>query len=120
MSDAHSGLTLVTTTKRPRGRPRKPTQIAAAKVARENRMRLTRQKIALGLVPRVTLGSKPRYDLAEVQVLLGISLGTVRKRINDGHLTAQRDGTRVFITNEEIVRYCASEQREKDPQAAAS
>lgn len=97
--------------KRPRGRPPKtPSQQAAAQVARVNRMQISREQIARGLAPQVVLGTKPRYDLAETQILLGISLYTVKRRIAAGELIAVRDGDRVFVTDEEIRRYARTQR----------
>jgi len=99
--------------KRGRGRPKGSTSRAIAQAARVKRMAISREQMQRGLAPPVMLGSKPRYDLAEAQVLLGISLHTVRKRIADGDLQAVRDGDRVFITDEEMRRYARTPRIEK-------
>ena len=46
-----------------------------------------------------------RYPLSEAAVLLGLHIDTLRKRIEDGEITTVRDGKRIFILNEELLRY---------------
>jgi hypothetical protein len=66
---------------------------------------LTHTKLA---PPNVVLGSKPRYAVPESLVLLGISRGLLFQRIEQGALSVVRDGRRIFLTDDEIRRYCAS------------
>ena len=46
-----------------------------------------------------------RFEITEAAHILRISRATLYERIRDGHITAQKDGRRTFITADELHRY---------------
>jgi len=46
-----------------------------------------------------------RYSVQEAAEMLGLHVDTVRRRIRTKDLHIVRDGGRVFITHDELVRY---------------
>jgi excisionase family DNA binding protein len=49
-----------------------------------------------------------RHSVAEAAQMLRISPAHVYKKISEGVLRAQRDGSRSYISNEELRRYVAA------------
>lgn len=50
--------------------------------------------------------SKLRYTQPQTAYFLGVSVPTVKKLIENGHLRAWHEGSRVFIPGSSIVDYC--------------
>ena len=50
-----------------------------------------------------------RLTREEASKALRMSLGTLDKRISDGALSVVRDGKRIFILQEELIRYLRGE-----------
>jgi excisionase family DNA binding protein len=46
-----------------------------------------------------------RYSVNEAAAMLGVSTKTVRRRIKSGQIRATHDGSRVFISWDELDRY---------------
>jgi excisionase family DNA binding protein len=56
------------------------------------------------------MASKPRYNRKEAAQLAGISQRAFDRRIAEGDIKTVRDGGRVFITHDELMRYCGSDR----------
>ena len=54
--------------------------------------------------------SKPRYNRKEAAQLAGIGLRTFDRRIAEGDIKIVRDGERVFVTQDELLRYCKQDR----------
>jgi excisionase family DNA binding protein len=49
-----------------------------------------------------------RFDIAEAAAILRMSRAQLYKRIKSGALRPQKDGTRTYITRDELERYVKS------------
>ena len=49
-------------------------------------------------------GWKPRYSVSECLALLGVSKGFFYGRVRSGHYQVVKDGTRTFMTYDELIR----------------
>ena len=57
---------------------------------------------------RIRHGFALRFDTEEAAAILGMSRAQLYKRIKSGALRRQKDGTRTYITREELERYVQS------------
>jgi hypothetical protein len=53
---------------------------------------------------------KPRYNRKEAAQLSGLGLRTFGRRMAEGDIRIVRDGERVFVTHEELMRYCKQDR----------
>jgi excisionase family DNA binding protein len=59
-----------------------------------------------------------RHSVAESAQMLRISQALMYRKISDGVIRAQRDGSRSYITHEELQRYVASLESSAPPTPA--
>jgi excisionase family DNA binding protein len=72
----------------------------------------TRESQSDATTPNVlaAIAPKPRYNRKEAAHLAGIGLRTFDRRIAEGDIRIVRDGERVFVTHDELLRYCKKDR----------